>query len=74
MCGSSVRGVGRWTYTECSYSGVRISGRFHSHVPAPFGCGGPDAGCPEPERHESIELKWQEVHDLLCRDQLALSL
>jgi hypothetical protein len=73
-CGSSIHGKGRWWFSQCSYSGVEIDGRFHSHVPKPYGCGGPDEGCPEPERHESIEVSWSEVRDLLARDQLAFSL
>lgn len=72
-CGSSLRDMGRWWYSQCSYSGVEIDGRFHSHVPKPYGCGGPP-DCPEPERHESIEVNWAEVRELLARDQLALSL
>jgi hypothetical protein len=73
-CGSSLRGAGRFWFSECSSSGVRINGRFHAHVPKPYGCGGPDAGCQQPEQHESIEIAWAEVRELLARDQLALPL
>lgn len=73
-CGASVHDLGRWWFTECSYTGVRIDGRFHHHLAKPYGCGGPDERCALPEQRESIELSWAEVRDLLVRDQLALSL
>lgn len=73
-CGSSARGSGRFWFTECSYTGVRISGRFHHHLAKPYGCGGPDEGCALPEQRESIEINWAELRELLARDQLALSL
>ena len=73
-CGSSVHDQGRWWFTECSYSGVRIDGRFHHHLAKPYGCGGPDEGCQMPDTRESIEITWAEVRELLARDQLALSL
>jgi hypothetical protein len=73
-CGSSVRDSGRWWFTECSYTGVRIAGRFHHHIAKPHGCGGPEEGCPIPQQHESVEITWGELRALLVRDQLALPL
>lgn len=72
-CGSSTKDSGRWWFTQCSSVGIEIDGRYHAHVPAPYGCDGPP-DCPEPERHESIEMNWAEVRELLARDQLAFSL
>jgi len=73
-CGSSARDSGRWWFTNCDAAGVTVDGPFHHHLAKPYGCGGPDAGCPQAERSERLFLSWAEVHDHLVRDQLALPL
>lgn len=73
-CGSSARDSARWWFTNCDSAGVTIDGPFHHHLAKPYGCGGANDGCPESERHESFQVTWAEVRELLARDQLALSL
>jgi hypothetical protein len=73
-CGSSARDAGRWWFTNCDSAGITVDGPFHHHLAKPYGCGGPDESCAEPERSERLVLTWVEVRELLARDQLALSL